>query len=63
MRKGRKRYIERNGGYYVYEYILYWYVLILLYQLLGYYVYYLVYFLCFEEVGGILYCTRLKALG
>ena len=39
MRKGRKRYMKRNEGYYVYEYILYWYVLILLYQLLGYYVY------------------------
>ena len=36
MREGRKRYMTRIDLDYVYEYILYWYVLILLYQLLGY---------------------------
>ena len=36
MREGRKGNMKRDELDYVYEYILYWYVLILLYQLLGY---------------------------
>lgn len=40
MRERRKGNMKRIDRYYVYEYILYWYVLILLYRLLGYYVYY-----------------------
>lgn len=37
MRERRKRYMKRSELDYVYEYILYRYVLILLYQLLEYY--------------------------
>lgn len=36
MRRRKKRHMKRDELDYVYEYILYWYVLILLYQLLGY---------------------------
>ena len=61
MRRRRKRYMKRGEGYYVYEYILYGYVLILLYQLLGYYVY-VKYIFLFWVGLGILYCTRLKGL-